>query len=182
MRLMTSVLFLASITTLTGCPGAECDSASSGDSCGGTKTTPTDDTVTIPVVDVTVTAWNITSDGATTTITVSAGGDAATAEWEMIQTGDAGFNCGPDKGVVCGVWSEGIFDLAGGSGSFSTALGVVTAAGDQVNGSTTLFDSADELNGLTIYTKTTSGDGATTDCAVGGHKPDYYGSLGCDTI
>jgi len=176
MRLTTTALF-ASLLTLAACSGDK-----DSDTGATTVTGGTGSGTTVPMTDVEITAWNITSDGATTSISVSAGADAATGWFEMIQTGDGGFSCGPDKEVVCGVWQEN-FDLDGSGGSFSKDLTVVAAASDQVNGSTTLFDSADELNGLTVYIETTAGDG-TTDCAVGGDNTAYYTANlpDCDVI
>ena len=173
MRLTNSVLLAASLLSLAACDGGK-DSDT-----GDTTTTPTGTTTTPP--DTEITAWGITSAAGTTTVTVTAGADSATAIIDMIQTGDAAFSCGPDKELVCDVWQEK-FSLGGSAGNFSTSLTVVSALDDQVNGTTTLFDEAAELNGLTVYIEVTDGSGAVVDCAVGGENPGYYSSMGCDTI
>ncbi len=69
-----------------------------------------------------------------------------------------------------------------GRGEWRLDLDVVPSASDQVNGTSTLFDSSSELNDLTVYYRAHSADGGAAVCFVGGHDPDNYADLGCQEL
>ncbi len=137
-----------------------------------------------------------TDTGASITITMAGGScTEATCEWaveasgefgnvtlELIQTGDPGFSCGPDKEVVCGVWMEEHTGFrpapCEGAGADCVrkelVLDAVSSPSDQVNGSTTLFDSPDEIRTTSWLFMVSDTSGAFVGCERGGHDPGYF--------
>lgn len=145
------------------------DADADGDADGDTDT----DAEGPPVI----LSWDVEPGRDQVTWTVETRGDFQDVSIEMIQTGDATFECGPGKYLACGVWAEYHEGFVERDGLWTLALDVVSDPSDQVNGSSTLFDTGDELADLTIYIVA---GGARSDCLADGHDPQYYDGAPCE--
>lgn len=177
-----------SLIFLLACPGGK----DSGDTA---ESTPSTDDSTNTGTDCTTVAFEATgSEGVcdgngTCTWNISGTQEMGTVTLYLIETGDPAFDpakCGPGKGdVACGVWSEihdafAFVEAAGDCGEKkSLALNAVGAVGDQVDNTSTLFDTeiGTSVSWLFVATDTS---GAVA-CSSGGHNPGAFdvASVGC---
>ncbi len=169
-------IFLLSLSaaTLAGCSSGTCDTGDS--SCKGGGGTPSIVNYYGDCSEDTTCYWGVDADASIGTVEVI-----------IIETGDPTFSCGPDKALECGVWTETHtnFSLAtcnstGCVERKEIALSVVDDLNDQVNNSSTLFNSDAELGQVTYMFTITDTSGAFADCVVDGHNPSYFSSSGCN--
>lgn len=126
-----------------------------------------DTSMVMPEMEVVV---NLTAGGVELVITN--GGDPAGYTFGMAQTGTENGWFGED----C-FEGTGSFNLCHPASTTGVTLTEVSAAGDVVEGSTTLFNSDD--NATLTYVLTAAG---STDCWVWGDDVAYYESFGCTDI
>lgn len=173
---MKNMLSIAVILTgcaaiFTGCTSGYCDSGTGDSACkggggGGGR----------PVIQ----SWSVDCGSSTCTWTIRASGEIGLVELDITETGDPSYECGPAKDLSdCGVWHEyhtrfSVSDVGSNYEEKSMDLEIVGDYTQQVNNSSTLFNTQDEIDQLTVYWQISDPSGAYADCGVDGHMVSYY--------
>jgi len=171
-RLFTLSLVTLLGWTIIGCTSGYCDSGAGDSVCKGSYGGGT------PKID----RWDVSCNGGSCTWTVGATAELGVVQLDLTETGDPTYECGPGKDLNdCGVWHEyhDRFTLTSSGSSYeakSITLDVVDDYTQQVNNSTTLFDTQGELNQLTVLWVITDSSGNYADCGVAGEMTSYYSS------
>jgi hypothetical protein len=172
---MKTLAFLALPLALTACSGTGGKFCDSGEECDSGAAS-----------GVLIQEWAGGCEGETCYWDVAADGEIGSVELELIETGDASFDCSQptDGNLVCGVWSEYHTDFQlvtnandYGGDTKSIALAFTDDFTQQTNNQSTLF--GNDLIGSTVTYLFVITDAATgaTDCITSGHNPSYYASI-----
>jgi hypothetical protein len=160
------------LMSLLACPGSGGkDTADTGGSCSSPP-------------EITAINADVAADDSTVTWTVDATNEMGDVSLTIEETGDPSFNCGPGKGGLdCGVWSETHEAFTqNGSGSSggdcaeekAISLNVVDDYHNQVDNTSTLFDSNQEMGQITVLFTVSDSNGNYADCAVSGENTSFF--------